>query len=79
MSKRSKTSTFINGDFISEDGVRGAFARRRRTRPATETDAVKPHPAGEASSPPKRGVPLRRWSVADLIADAMTPPTADSH
>ncbi len=71
------------GDFITENAVRGALGRWRRTPPATSTDAANglpadpSPPADEASSTARRTAPLRRWSVYELIARALTPPPAD--
>jgi hypothetical protein len=72
MSKSSKTKTSLTGDFLSEDAVRGAFGRRRGTPPRTETGAVAAAGRQEPSSRHERR-PLRRWSVAKLIAKAATP------
>jgi hypothetical protein len=56
MNTQSKRAASHRGDFISEDAVRGAFGRRQ---------------AADGHSPPaRRTVPLRRWSVAELIARA---------
>jgi hypothetical protein len=77
MNKDSKQTAFPAGDFISEDAVRGAFGRRRTpartnnsptglrgdTRAATD----------RVSSSARLTAPLRRWSVADLIARAIAP------
>jgi hypothetical protein len=55
--------------------------RRRRTSPKTPTEPVTPTNspiAGEDTSPPASGrPPLRRWSVAELVARAVAAPTAD--
>jgi len=80
MSKESKTANFLTGDFISEDAVRGVLGRRRRTPPATATDAGDAVPANsrdQAPSPARRTAPLRRWSVAELVARAFAAPPAD--
>ncbi len=58
MSQESNRTTFPAGDFISEDAVRGALGRRRRAA------------AGAASPSSRRIAPLRRWSVAELVARA---------
>jgi hypothetical protein len=61
--KRATSHRHRGGDFISEDAVRGALTRRQ---------------AADGQSPSaRRTVPLRRWSVAELIARAMARP-ADS-
>ena len=62
---RSQT-TFRAGAFISEDAVRGALVRRAPSRPTKQEPT-----AG-------RG-PLRRWSVAELIARAVPRPPAGAH
>ena len=78
MSKKTKTPIFTTGEFISEDAVRGAFGRRRRAATAGETGAEGRSPAVEETTPAARpGAPLRRWSVAELIAKAITPATAE--
>ena len=78
MSKQTKTSPFITGDFISEGAVRGALGRRRRSRRVRVTaqpdDSRRVTQARSASG---RGTPLRRWSVADLIAKAVPPPLGE--
>ena len=62
MSKTSKT-TALTGEFISEDAVRGALARRTNEKP---------------KSPGRSARPLRRWSVAELLARALVaPPRVD--
>lgn len=65
-----------------EHAVRdGAGRRRRRTSPKTRTESVTPTNApttGDDSAPPASGrPPLRRWSVAELIARAVAAPTAE--
>ncbi len=83
MRKKSKRTTFLAGDFISEDAVRGALGRRRPTTPAIASEGADSGPAGPATADghatPSAGrtVPLRRWSVAELIAGAIAPPRAD--
>jgi hypothetical protein len=84
MSTQSKRSTFLAGDFISQDAVRGVLRRRRRAVPATSTDEVNglpadpPTRADEAASDARRTTaPLRRWSVAELVARAVAPPSAE--
>jgi hypothetical protein len=83
MSNQSMQTEFLAGDFISEDAVRGAFSRRPR-RPwrttalqpqATAADPVSPT---TPPVPPRVGSrPLRRWSVAELIARAVPAPSVD--
>jgi hypothetical protein len=66
---------------LSESAVRARFDRRRRPRPlpnrSTEADvrqtAASPAPAPAAAPAPSR--PLRRWSVADLVARAAARPS----
>lgn len=60
MNTKSKRATSHRGDFISEDAVRGALSRRK---------------AADGPSPSaRRAVPLRRWSVAELMARAAARP-----
>ena len=63
MSKESRTTYPLSGDFISEDAVHGALGQWRQTPQATPTDEV--------------NAPLRRWSVAELVARAVAPRPAD--
>ena len=80
MNKESTRTQFLAGDFISENAVRGVFGRRRRTPPTTPSEPVtagpaNPPTAGQNASPPAGGLrPLRRWSVAELIARAVAAP-----
>jgi hypothetical protein len=84
MIKESTRTRFRAGEFISEDAVRGAFGRRPRTRPAHPAEAVgalaanRPIEREEASPTAGRPAPLRRWSVAELIARAVAAPPADA-
>lgn len=76
MSKQSSRTDFPAGDFISEDAVRGALGRRRRARHAAPAAAegTSGHHSGaaaSASSYARRMTPLRRWSVAELVARAL--------
>jgi hypothetical protein len=76
---------FLAGDFSSENAVRGVGGRRRRQRTpsTTPTERVNGLPANppvadEDTSPPAAAPrPLRRWSVAELIARAAAAPRAD--
>jgi hypothetical protein len=84
MSKESIPTAFPAGDFISENAVRGVFGRRRRrTPPTSATEPVHVVPANPPTTgenlPPAVGgrPPLRRWSVAELIARAVPAPPAD--
>ena len=82
MNQLRNRSNFPAGDFISERAVRGALGRRRRaansvtpdhlTGSAESAAAVRSEGAGS----PGRGV-LRRWSVAELIANAAAVRPAD--
>jgi hypothetical protein len=81
-STQSKRAASRRGDFISEDAVRGALSRRRRIRQAGPADAVDSAgrtvtvaTAAAAQSPSaRRAGPLRRWSVAELMARAAARP-----
>jgi hypothetical protein len=66
MSKQSKKTWFRPGDFISERATRGVLNQRRTS---TADDA-------RASDEARRPARLRRWSVADLIAQAAARPPA---
>jgi hypothetical protein len=61
MSNDRNPTTFSAEAFASEDAVRGALDRRRRSGPTNTAPA-----AGRRQ--------LRRWSVAELIARAPRPP-----
>ena len=65
-------------DHAVHDGVGGRWRRtpqKTRTQPVTPTHSPI---AGEDTSPPATGrPPLRRWSVAELVARAVAAPTAD--
>ncbi len=84
MSKESTPTAFPARDLISENAVRGVFGRRwERTPPTSATEPVhaapaNPPTASEDISPAAGGPPpLRRWSVAELIARAVAAPPAD--
>jgi hypothetical protein len=76
----------LAGDYVSKSPVRGVFNPRRRTPRTTRTEpvtirATDPPTASQKPSAPAGGPrprPRRRWSVAKLIARAVTapPPTA---
>ena len=80
MNPQSTRAGFHAGDFVSEDAVRGALGARRRALQATPVDAdagvtaVGGTAADGASSGARRTAPLRRWSVAELIARAVARP-----
>jgi hypothetical protein len=60
MNRKSNRAASHRGDFISEDAVRGVLSRRR---------------AADTPSPSeRRAAPLRRWSVAELLARAAARP-----
>lgn len=69
------------GDFISESAVRGALRRRPRARSTTTAYAAADHRTDSAArtddASPRAGGSrrLRRWSVAELIANAVPRPT----
>jgi hypothetical protein len=82
MNKELDNAAVLAGDFISENAVRGELDRRSRTLPTDAADATDGRPtklptaADEASPRASRSRPLRRWSVAELIARAVVrPPT----
>ena len=77
MSKEPTRTDFPAGDFISENAVRAVFSRRRPTSPTTpaHTDnALSAHSPENSSQWAGRARPLRRWSVAELIARAVPAP-----
>ena len=77
MSEDSKRTTFMAGEFISEDAVRGALGRRRtpgRTNNSLIGLRRNTRATDHAASSSRRPAPLRRWSVADLVARAIAPP-----
>ena len=85
MSNESTETSFLAGDFISENAVRGVFGRRRRAARTTPTDAAagqqpanRPLGDSDTSTHEGRKRPLRRWSVAELIARAVPTPPADA-
>jgi hypothetical protein len=79
MSNETTETRFLAGDFISENAVRGVLRRRRRA-PTTQPEAPNGLPANpptgseRASRPTDGPRPLRRWSVAELIARGGGPP-----
>jgi len=80
MNARSNRAGFRAGEFISQDAVRAAHGRRRRNPQAVSADARAQTPATAvttaatatrgASSVASPTRPLRRWSVAELVARA---------
>jgi hypothetical protein len=83
MNKESTRTQTLSGDLISENPNRGVFGRRRRTPSATASEPViagpsNPATAGQNATPPAGDRrPLRRWSVAELIARAVAAPSPD--
>ncbi len=82
-STKSTRTHFLTGEFISEGGVRRVLGRRRSTSltaPARAAAGLPANPsiaAGQATPlPPDAPPPLRRWSVAELIARAVAAPHA---
>jgi hypothetical protein len=70
------------GQFSPGDAVGDGSGRRwRRTSPKTRTEPVTPTNSPIASAdtvvPASGRRPLRRWSVAELIARAVAAPTAE--
>jgi hypothetical protein len=82
MNKELTRTHSLAGALISENAVRGASVRPRRAPSATPAKlasavTASPPAAGESTSQPARGQrPLRRWSVAELIARAVAAPPA---
>jgi hypothetical protein len=74
MSTQSTNTTYRPGD-VSERAARSVLNRRRRRPTTTAGRAHEPTPAnsivaGDPLSQARRPTLLRRWSVADLIAQA---------
>ncbi len=80
MNNQFETTAFPAGDFISERAVRGAPARRPQRAPTHPAQARDGQPAeretaADGPSPrASRSRRLRRWSVAELIAQAVARP-----
>ena len=73
--------TYASGGFVTEDAVRGALSRRRQARAKTttaaRTDRSGPRRHGSTdreSRRANRAAVLRRWSVAELIANGVPRP-----
>ena len=73
--------TDASGGFVTEDAVRGALSRRRQARAKTaiaaRTDRSGPrgHSSNDRESRRAKGAAvLRRWSVAELIANGVARP-----
>jgi hypothetical protein len=79
MSNETTEARVLAGDFMSESAPRGVFGRRRQRPPRTTKPPnglpANPTTAIGDTSPPTDGPgPLRRWSVAELIARAGAAP-----
>jgi hypothetical protein len=80
MSNETTKTRSQTGDFINETAVRGVFGRRRRTPrrgdiEGTNGRSADPTIADRAATRTAGGpAPLRRWSVAELIARAAAAP-----
>lgn len=72
MNDKLTNTTFVAGDFISQGAVRAALDRRSQTRGKRATAANEENASRvQTSVPPAQPLrPLRRWSVATLIAGA---------
>jgi len=82
MNKELENPAVRSGDFVSDHASRGAFNRRRRNLPIDAANSRDGRPteltaaADDALPGASRPGPLRRWSVAELIARAVVrPPT----
>jgi hypothetical protein len=82
MNKELENPAFLSRDFVSEKATRGAFNRRRRTLPSDAAESRDGRPteltaaADDAVPRASQPGPLRRWSVAELIARAVVRPPA---
>ncbi len=65
--KNEQNTTHVGGEFVTEDAVRGGLARRRQARASTT----------KAPRRANRPGTLRRWSVAELIANGIPRPPAE--
>jgi hypothetical protein len=74
MSTTSTSTAAPTGVALSEDAVRRVLHRRRRTAAGTSS-ADTPGGRTATASPAPRVQPLRRWSVAELIARALAAPS----
>jgi hypothetical protein len=82
--KQTRSSTAVRaGDVSSEHAVPDVHGRRWRIPTTNTNDADNGRTASPAiaeqtaSSPESRATPLRRWSVAELIAQAAANSPAD--
>jgi hypothetical protein len=80
MNNESTQTQFLAGHHVSKSPVRGVFNARRRTPRTTRTEpvtiqATDPPTVSQKPSASADGLrPLRRWSVAELIARAIAAP-----
>jgi hypothetical protein len=80
MNNESTRTQFLAGHQVSKRPVRGVFNPRRRTPRTTRTEPVTirasaPPTVSQKPSASAGGLrPLRRWSVAELIARAIAAP-----
>ena len=74
MTEHSIKSRFLARHDATEGDVRGVFGRRRRTPSTADAERVntgaKSHDTAGGTSVSAGAGPLRRWSVAELIARA---------
>ncbi len=80
MNKGLRRTAFRPGDFISGSAVRDALGPQTPRTEAPDSEHHRPAKdaavAAQASTPRSRVKPLRRWSVAELLAEAVSrPPT----
>ncbi len=81
--EHEQNTTYVSGDFVTEGAVRGALTRRRQARAKT-TAAARTDRSGarghsgtdRESRRANRPAALRRWSVAELIANGVARPPA---
>jgi hypothetical protein len=80
MNKEPRRSRFLAGDLISEKAVRSVFGRRGgdtpQSAPIEPANGLSAKPKAPNGSTSASGRPLRRWSVAELIARAAAAPRA---
>ena len=77
MSTSPRRSAAPAADRLSPDALRRVLARRRRGAASSPAgDGVRDTASPGAASPAPRPTPLRRWSVAELIANALAAPTS---
>ncbi len=76
MSKEPTRTDLPAGDFISGKAVRAGFGRRRPTSRTTSANAHSSTDGEDTSRTAGGARRLRRWSVAELIARAVAPPSS---